>query len=169
MSDESDLQGRIDQLKQDLTFELQRRERPDRHPYQVGSLVGLLIVSTAQLILGIPPESALYRIAEHATILALNLAFIVGCVMCLWGGALSRAEHFMLSVRLGVYGHLSILAGCLAYSFLVVMAVSPNAGSKPYWLAVTSVGLSLGIAYASVQRYRQMRRLLVDWKKRRRG
>jgi len=41
-------------------------------------------------------------------------------------------------------------------------------GWTPYWLAVTSVGLSLGIAYASVQRFRQMRGLLKEYKKRKR-
>ena len=169
MSETADLQGRIDQLRQDLTFELQRRERPDRHPYQVGSLVGLLIVSIAQAILGVPPESALYGIAAYATILSINSLFIIGSIMCLAGAVMNRREHFLLSVRIGLWGHLSIFVGCLAYSLLVVIAMKPEFHSKPYWLAVTSVGLSLGIAYASVARFQQMRKLLRDWKQRRRG
>lgn len=166
MPDAAKMQSEIDQLKSDLTFELQRRERPDRHPYQVGCLSGLLAVSLAQAILGVPPESALFKTAAHLTILAIDASFIVGAIMCLWGAFLSRDRHFELSVRLGLYGHLSVFFGCLAYTVVVIASTKPEMGSKPYWLAVTSVGLSIGIMYASVLRSRQMYGLLKDWRRR---
>lgn len=160
-------QSRIEELKRDLTFELQRRERPDRHPYQIGCLVGLLVVSAVQAIIGVPPGSALNGIATHATIVAIDVTFVVGSILCLWGAILGRDKHFELSVRTGVYGHFSIFFGCLAYTGLVIASTEPRFSEKPYWLAVTSIGLTVGIAYASVLRWQQMRMLLRAWRARR--
>lgn len=166
MADANEIQSSIEQLKRDLTFELQRRERPDRHPYQVGCLSGLLGVSLSQALIGVPPESALYDTAAQLTILSIDATFIVGAIMCLAGAMLSRDRHFGLSVRIGMWGHVSIFVGCLYYTLVVIISTDPEFGKKPYWLSVTSVLLSLGIAYASVARFRQMHALLKDWKKR---
>jgi hypothetical protein len=166
MADVSRIQSEIDQLKSDLTFELQRRERPDRHPYQLGCLSGLLGVSLSQAIIGINPTSALYEVAERLTILAINSTFIVGAIMCLMGAFLSRDSHFELSVRVGMYGHVSVFVGCLFYTAVVIASTKPEFGEKPYWLSVTSVLLSLGIAYASVMRFKQMGALLKEWRRR---
>lgn len=163
-----DIRQRIDALEHDLTFELQRRERPDRHPYQVGILVGLFVIAVGQLILGLPPESALYNVVDFKTIVALNIPFIVGSVLALAGAALGRNRHLVLSLRLGVYGHMSTFVATLTYSIIVMVAASGGRedlfqfNTKPYWLAGTSVGMGLGVAYASVMRFRQMRKLLKE-------
>lgn len=166
MSTPDELHEQIEQFKRDLTFELQRRERPDRHPYQVGCLVGLLIVSLAQALLGIPPESALFNVVDYTTLLAIDSVFIVGSVLCLWGAALSRTEHFTMSVRFGIWGHFAVFFGCMTYTTIVIATTQPDFDSRPYWLSITSVGLSLGVAYASVMRFKQMYALLKDWKAR---
>ena len=152
----------IRQLHEDVTFALQQRARPDRHPYQVGILAGLLIVAIGQIILGLPPQSALYDVIGQVTLIALNMTFIIGSVLTLSGAALSRRTHFTLSVRLGIFGHLSTFTASIVYSLIVIVATQ-EPGSKPYWLAVTSVGLALGLAYASFQRFRQMRTLLKQY------
>lgn len=166
MADANEIRSEIEQLKHDLTFELQQRERPDRHPYQTGSLAGFLIVSISQSTIGVNPSSALWDVATQMTILAINIPLIVGSIMCLWGAYLSRDKHFELSVRLGLWGHLSVFFGCLAYTVVVIASTKPQFGEKPYWLSVTSVALSLAICWASIQRFRQMRSLLRDWRQR---
>lgn len=163
MTDAKHLQNQIDVLKKDITFELQKRERPDRHPYQIGSLVGLLIVSFAQATLGISPSSALWGVTDRSTLLAIDSAFIVGSTLCLYGAWLSRDKHFELSVHVGMWGHFSIFFACLSYTAIIIASQEPRFSEKPYWLGVTSVGLTLGIAYASVMRYRQMRGLMKEW------
>jgi len=162
-----DLAAQIKKLHGDVTFELQLRERPDRHPYQTGCLSGLLVVSIAQMILGLPPESALYKTVGYATVVALNIPFVVGSAMALAGAILNRERRFELSLRLGIFGHLSLFVAALCYT-LFVMVATHGPGDKPYWIAVTSVGLSVGIAYASVQRFRQMRKLLAEYRRRER-
>lgn len=161
-----DLAAQVKRLHGDVTFELQRRERPDRHPYQVGILFGLLIIALCQIILGLPPQSALYDTVNYTTLVALNTPFIVGSTLALSGAALSRATHFVLSVRLGMFGHLSTLAASAMYSVIVIVSTD-NPGGKPYWIAVTSVGMSLGLVYASVARFLQMRSLLRQYRQRR--
>lgn len=153
--------------QRDLTFLLQVRARPDRHSYQVGILGGLLIVAIGQLVLGLPPQSALYDVISYATLIALNSAFIAGSILTLSGAALSREHHFLLSVRLGIFGHLSTCVASMFYSATVILATD-SPGSRPYWLAVTSVGLSGGLIYASIVRFFQMCSLLRQYQKRQR-
>jgi hypothetical protein len=163
VSEEGNLDNRIKQLQHDVTFELQRRERPDRHPYQVGCLSGLLIVSAFQILLGLPPESALFEVVERSTLIALNTPFIIGSVLTLYGAYLDRNTHFVASVRLGIWGHLSTFVATMTYSSAVIVATGLGLG-KPYWLGVTSVGLSIGLSYASIARFIQMRNLLKDYR-----
>lgn len=160
-----DVAAEIQALHRDLTFELQKRERPDRHPYQVGCLSGLLVVAIAQIVIGLPPESALYQTVDYLTVVTLNVAFIIGSVMTLTGAYVSRERHFNLSMRLGIFGHMSTFTASAVYALIVIAATSGD-GSRPYWLAVTSVGFSVGLCYASIMRFIQMRSLLKESQKR---
>ena len=166
MKNPKQIADEIDALHRDLTFELQRRDRPDRHPYQVGILSAILIMAIAQIALGLPSTSALRGSLSYATMVALDVAFIIGSALALWGAAVNRSRHFLLSVRLGMYGHLSTFTASLIYALIVIVATE-GPGSKPYWLAVTSVMLTLGLAYASVHRFIQMRSLHKEYLRRR--
>lgn len=159
----SDFGERLLDLQRDMTFELQKRERPDRHPYQVGCLFGILLVSVCQLILGVPETSAIAKLDIQDTVDLLSISFIVGAVLTLAGGALSRDEYFDLSLQLGIWGHLSTFASSVIYTFIVV-STTPF----PYWTALATVGLTIGIAYASIHRFIQMFSLLRMWHKRKR-
>lgn len=160
----SEFSDELRNFKRDLTFELQKRERPDRHPYQVGCLVGILIVSIAQLVMGVPDTSALYKLDIQDTMNAMSLSFIVGAVITLQGAMLDRDEHFELSLHLGVWGHLSTFVSSVVFS-MIVMSTTPF----PYWAALATMGMSIGIAYASAHRFVQMSLLLRAWRKRRKG
>lgn len=153
----------IEELRRDLTYQLQMRQRPDRHSYQVGILGGLLVVAVGQIFLGLPPQSALYDVVTRSTLIALNSAFITGSILTLVGAALSRNHHFVLSVRLGICGHFSTFIASIFYTLTVVFATDAP-GSRPYWLAVTSVGLAGGLIYASIIRFWEMRQLLKKYR-----
>lgn len=141
----------------DLTFRVQERKRPDRHPYQVGILIGLACVATSQIIVGIPPASALYGAVDYSLMVALNTTLIVGSLLGLWGAALHRDRDPRLSLRLGMAGQFSVFVGTIAYS-AIILGVTP----PPYFLSVLSAMLGITIAYASAHRFAQQWKALRD-------
>lgn len=162
MQSSDEIAKKIKELHSDVTFELQKRERPDRHPYQVGCLFGLMVVSFSQIFIGFAPGSILYDRLAILTAMALNSVFVIGCILCLWGAALNRDSHFEMSLRLGMFGHVAIFAGCVAFCLIII-----GLTEEFYWTTVTSVGFAGGIVYASVARFRQMYRLLKEYHNRR--
>lgn len=134
----------------DLTFRVQERKRPDRHPYQVGVLIGLTCVGISQIIIGIPPASALYQAVDRTMMIALNATLIVGSLLGLWGAALHRDRDPRLSLRLGMAGQFSVFIGTITYS-AIILGVTP----PPYFLSVLSAMLGIMIAYASAHRFLQ--------------
>jgi hypothetical protein len=134
----------------DLTFGIQPRQRPDRHPYQLGCLVGVLCVSISQLLIGLPPESALYNAIEHSALVVLNTTLIVGSTLGLIAAALHRDRDPRLSLRLGIAGQISVLFGLASYTITVLTITD-----TPYWLSVLSAGLGFGLSYASAHRILQ--------------
>lgn len=144
----------------DLTFRIQERKRPDRHPYQLGVLIGLIGFSTSQIIVGVPPTSLLYATVRHSLLISLHLTLIMGSVLTLMGAALHRDRDPRLSLRLGIAGQFSIFIGVISYVFIVTSNTD-----APYWLSVLSVAITVGIAYASLHRMLQQWRALRDLKK----
>lgn len=134
----------------DVAFQVQERKRPDRHPYQVGCLAGLLGFAVSQLVVGIPDESVLHGTVRYSLIAALDATFIVGSLLCLLGAALHRNRDPRLSLRLGIAGQFSVFAAALCYTIIAVTVTD-----APYWLSIISGALGIGVTYAAVHRMAQ--------------
>lgn len=143
----------------DLTFKVQKRKRPDRHPYQIGCLSGLLAVAISQMVVGIPPESALHDTVRYTTVAMLNTTFIIGAFLGLLGAALHRDRDPRLSLRLGIAGQFSVFTGVSTYSIIIISITE-----TPYWLSLLSGGLGIGLTYASAARMWQQWQALRDLK-----
>lgn len=144
----------------DLTYAVQPRQRLDRHPYQIGVLVGMIAVSLSQMIVGLPPQSALWQAVDRSTIITLNSCFVVGATLGLVAAILPRSHDPRLSLRLGIFGQFAIFLATLSY-VVVVLTIT----EAPYWLSVLSAGIGLGVCYASAHRIVQQRQALHDVKR----
>jgi hypothetical protein len=131
----------------DLTYQFQRRQRPDRHPYQLGCLFGVLCVAISQLVIGIPPESVLHDALDGAALVTLNTTLIVGALLGLLGASLHRDRDPRLSLRLGIAGQISVMVGLASYTWTVIAITN-----GPYWLSLLGAGLGFGLTYAAGHR-----------------
>lgn len=144
----------------DLSFQVQERKRPDRHPYQLGALFGLITVAAGQIIVGIPHESTLYGHVSELTVDMLDALFIIGAALGLAGAAMHRDRDPRLSLRLGMFGQFSVFCGMISYTYITITGV----GSFT-WLALLSGGLGIGLTYASAHRMLQQRKAVSDLRK----
>jgi hypothetical protein len=144
----------------DLTYAVQPRQRMDRHPYQVGVLTGMIAVSLSQMIVGLPPQSALWQAVDRSTIITLNSCFVVGAMLGLVAAILPRDHDPRLSLRLGMCGQAAVFLATISY-VAVVLSIT----EAPYWLSVLSAGIGIGVCYASSHRIVQQRAALRDVKR----
>jgi hypothetical protein len=145
------------QVLQDLAFQVQKRQRPDRHPYQIGTLAGLIASAASQLIIGIPPSTPLYDRVSFAALISVNSCFIVGGMLALIGAVLPRDHDPRLSLRIGMAAQTAIFTASNTYVFAIITAIHAS-----YWLSVLSAGTGIGVSYASAHRWVQQQRALRD-------
>lgn len=141
----------------DLSFRVQERKRPDRHPYQIGCLLGVVLVAFGQMFIGIPHESTLYGHVSTLTIDLLDALFIIGGFLGLVGALMHRDRDPRLSLRLGMFGQFAVFCGMISYAYITVTGVG-----SPTWLAILSAGLGIGLTYASAHRMLQQRKAIHD-------
>jgi len=144
----------------DLTFRVQKRKRPDRHPYQLSIEFGLIGLAVSQLLVGVPPDSPMAGEIRYSTTAMLNILFLVGATLSLIGATLHRDRDPRLSLRLGISGQFGVFVGVACYTAIIVMVTNP-----PYWLSWLSGALGFGVTYASGHRMIQQWQALQDLKK----
>lgn len=141
----------------DVSFRVQERKRPDRHPYQIGSMFGLILVAVGQTIVGIPPESTLYGHVSVFTTDTLDVLFIIGGLMGLLGASMHRDRDPRLSLRLGMFGQFAVFCGMISYTYITIAGIGTIS-----WIAVLAAGLGIGLTYASAHRMLQQHKAISD-------